>query len=359
MSPLSLPSQPKILVVALRRLGDVLLTTPLIHSLRQAWPEAKIDALVFAETAGILEGNPDLTGIVTMPSRPSAGQSLALAGRYFRRYDLAISTQCGDRPTFFAIVAGKRAIAPTERTFNGRLKGALLDRTMPYASGVHRIEEILRLADLLGIARAPAVVAPRARPVEGLPAGDYAVIHAAPLFRYKQWTRDGWRALAASLLQRGLLVVATGGPAVSERRYLDDVWADSQVMRLDGRLDWPQLTGLLSNAKAYIGPDTSVTHLAAAVGCPTVAIYGPTNPCLWGPWPVGGLETMWEAAGTIQRRGNVWLVQNPLPCMPCQLEGCERRLDSHSACLDELPAEQVVAAVDQALALTRARNIND
>jgi len=59
----------------------------------------------------------------------------------------------------------------------------------------------------------------------------------------------------------------------------------------------------------------------------------------------------WEAAGRIQRRGNVWLVQNPLPCMPCQLEGCERRLGSYSACLDELPAQQVIGAVEQALNL--------
>ena len=63
---------------------------------------------------------------------------------------------------------------------------------------------------------------------------------------------------------------------------------------------------------------------------------------------------MWAAAGTIQSRGNVWLVQNPLPCLPCQLEGCDRRLDSRSQCLDELGVDQVLAAVDQALAARRA-----
>jgi len=63
---------------------------------------------------------------------------------------------------------------------------------------------------------------------------------------------------------------------------------------------------------------------------------------------------MWAAAGTIQSRGNVWLVQNPLPCLPCQLEGCERRLDSHSQCLDELRVGQVLMAVDEALATWRA-----
>ena len=121
------------------------------------------------------------------------------------------------------------------------------------------------------------------------------------------------------------------------------------MQRRDAQLDWPQLTGLLAKARLYVGPDTSVTHLAAAAGCPTIALYGPTDPRLWGPCPVGGLDTVWAASGTVQRRGNVWLVQNPLPCMPCQLEGCERRLDSYSACLDELPAQQVIAAAEQAL----------
>ena len=168
-------------------------------------------------------------------------------------------------------------------------------------------------------------------------------------------TSNGPRAAGASsrraLAARGLTVIATGGPAQSEREYLDDVWSGdgAAVQRIDGQLDWPQLAELLAKARVYVGPDTSVTHLAAATGCPTVALYGPTDPRLWGPWPSGGLDTMWAATGTIQRRGNVWLVQNALPCMPCQLEGCERRLDSYSCCLDELPSTQVIAAVDQAL----------
>jgi heptosyltransferase-3 len=349
---IEIPAQPRILVIALRRLGDVLLTTPLIRSVRRAWPDATIDALVFADTAAILDGNPDLNGVVAMPTRPTVGQGLALATRLWRKYDLAISTQCGDRPSFFAFIASRIRVCPFEQNFNGRLKRLGFSRSVPYAAGVHRVEEILRLADLLGIARVPELVCPRIIDWNGLPAGRYAVIHAAPMFRYKQWTTSGWRELAAALTARGLSVVTTGGPAGAERRYLDDIWGDASmpVRRVDGQLDWQQLAGLLSKACVYIGPDTSVTHLAAASGCPTVALYGPTDPRLWGPWPVGGLQTMWDATGKIQHRGNVWLVQNALPCTPCQLEGCERRIDSHSSCLDELPAAQVIAAVDQALA---------
>ena len=334
----------------MRRLGDVLLTTPLIRSLRRAWPNAEIDALVFADTTGILAGNPDINGVIAMPPRPNAFQTLSLAMKLWRRYDLAISSQSGDRPTGFAVIAGRVRVAPVEDRFNGRIKRALLQRSVDVVSSVHRVEQILRLADVLGIARVPELVAPKPDPVSDMPAGPYAVIHAAPFFRYKQWTVQGWRDLAAAFAARGLAVVATGGPAAEEKRYLDDVWRGVNVTRVDGRLNWTQLTGVLSKARVYVGPDTAVTHLAAAAGCPTVALYGPTDPRLWGPWPCGGLDAAWPATGAIERRGNVWLVQNALPCTPCQLEGCERRLGSHSQCLEELPAAQVIAAVDQALA---------
>ena len=69
------------------------------------------------------------------------------------------------------------------------------------------------------------------------------------------------------------------GPDEQERAYLDEVWdSTTSVERLDGRLNWPALTALLADAQVFIGPDTSVTHLAAASGCPTVALYGPTDP---------------------------------------------------------------------------------
>jgi lipopolysaccharide heptosyltransferase III len=350
MSPLALPARPRILVVALRRLGDVLLTTPLVRSIRRAWPGATLDALVFADTAGILDGNPDIDHVVAMPARPTFSQSLALAARLFKRYDLAVSTQSGDRPTFFALAAGRRHAGPA---WSGNwIKRRLLSRSVAAGEGMHRVEEMLRIADALGIARVAEVVCPAgALAAKHAVAEPYAVIHAAPMFRYKQWTRDGWRALAEALKQRGLAVAATGGPA--DRAYLDELWRDAPgVRRLDGRLRWPEIAALLRNARVYVGPDTSVTHLAAASGCPTVALFGPTDPRLWGPWPAAGLNEPWAAAGTIQHRRNVWLVQNPLPCLPCQNEGCDRHIASRAQCLDELTPRQVLAAADQALAMS-------
>ncbi|TMJ04764.1 MAG: glycosyltransferase family 9 protein [Alphaproteobacteria bacterium] len=352
---IALGVQPRILVVALRRLGDVLLTTPLIRSLKRAWPAAAIDVLVFRGTEGILAGNDDVGSVVTLAERPARGESLALLRRLWRRYDLALSTQSGDRPTLFSWAAGRRSVGFVDAAgIAARLKWLALDFPVLATGGLHRVDDVLRLAEAIGIPPVPEVVAPKGPMPSGIaPDRPYAVIHAAPMFRYKRWTLDGWQVLAAGLDARGLAVLATGGPA--DRAYLDEVWTGQPgVCRLDGTLPWPQLAALIAGARVYLGPDTSVTHLAAASGTATVALYGPTDPRLWGPWPAGGLGAPWDAAGTIQNRHNVWLVQNPPSCpwaiLPCQQEGCLRRLDSHSQCLDELTVSQVLSAVDAALA---------
>jgi len=354
MTMLRLPRSPRVLIVTLRRLGDVLLTTPLIRSVKRAYPDAAIDVLVFSGTEGILTGNPDVAAVLAIPQRPRLGDTLALLVRIAKRYDLALATQTGDRPTLLAIVAGRHSAGPVEAGgFAAAVKRRALSRYYVSDRSRHRLLEILRLAETLGIPALAEIVAPAggARP-DAAPVQGYAVVHAAPMFIYKRWTRDGWRGLAAALRERGLGIAVTG--ATADRAYLDDVWRDAEVTRLDGKIGWPELAALIANARLYIGPDTAITHLAAASGTPTVALYGPTDPRLWGPWPRGGLDPIWAAADTIQRRGNVWLVQNPLPCLPCQLEGCERRLDSHSQCLDELTVGQVVAAVDEALAVRQA-----
>jgi heptosyltransferase-3 len=349
-----LPDRPRILVITLRRLGDVLLTTPLIRTIRRGFPQATLDVLVFRGSAPILEGNPDIDNVRTMSERPSAGETLALVRELWRRYDLVLSTQAGDRPTIFAWVAARRRIGVVSPpgTTGAWWKRHIHDAPIAPAPDSHRVTQLLQLATALGLEPVAEIVCPqRASVVEFAPREPYAVVHASPFYRYKRWTDAGWHGLTRGLSERGLKVVASEGPDPAERAYMDGLWdaADVPVARTHGRPDWASLAALLAGARVYVGPDTSVTHLAAATGCPTVAIYGPVNPRLMGPWPVGGLSEPWNPAGTIQHRGNVWVVQNPLPCLPCEKLGCAGHLDSHSQCLDELPVRQVLAAVDLAL----------
>ena len=257
-----------------------------------------------------------------MSERPTAGETLALVRSLWRRYDLAVSTQAGDRPTFFAFVASRRRIGvvPRPGETGAWWKRHLHDQPVVLEPDCHRVTQLLQLATELGLEPLADIVCPRGGAVEEMAARQsYAVVHASPFYRYKRWTEAGWRGLARGLAERGLAVVATEGPDPAERAYLDGLWASDAPPVIRKRLDWPSLAALLEGAAVYVGPDTSVTHLAAGTGCPTVALYGPTSPRLIGPWPVGGLAEPWAPAGTVQRRGNVWVVQNPLPCLPCEV----------------------------------------
>ena len=349
-SDIKFSAEPRVLIITMRRLGDVLLTTPLARALRQGIPGARVDLLVFRGTEGMLAGNPDIDRVLTISPQPGVAEFTTLAGKLWRQYDIAISTQAGDRPTILAGIAGRFRVGLVDKT-GAFWKRLLLNRAVAADAGVHRVIELARLASALGIDDRPDIVVPRQIPPMAPRAAPYAVLHANPMYRIRRWTDEGWRALAEALAQRGLAVVATGGPAAEERDYLDRLWdpVRPRVERADGRLSWGELAQLLSGAAVFVGPDTSMTHLAAGSGCPTVAIYGPASPHGMGPWPVGGLREGWARAGTIQNRGNVWVVQNPLPCMPCDLLGCERHLESYSRCLDELPVGRVLEAVDLAM----------
>jgi heptosyltransferase-3 len=349
---LALPAKPRILVITLRRLGDVLMSTPLIRTIRRRWPDATLHTLLFAGSERIIKGNPDLDGIITVPQKPDITQMFALARKLGRSYDLAVSTQSGDRPTLYAIMASRRRLGLVPLHRSGIWwKRLMLDRAVPVGHDCHRFEEMQLLSSALGLRLIPDVVCPQGSTAESIaPRTPYAVLHPTPFERYRRWTDDGWRALARGLAERKLTVVVTEGRDAAERSYVESIFGSLDVIRERGTLDWPGLAALLSHASVYVGPDTSMTHLAAASGCPTVALHGSTNPQRTGAWPQGGFPRMWDRVGTVQNRGNVWVVQNPLPCLPCEELGCERHLDSYSRCLDELSAAQVLTAVDRALA---------
>src|SRR5438093_7856493 len=110
MTHLYLPERPRILVITLRPLGDGLLPTPLIRTLKAGFPGSSITALVFRGTEGMLAGNPDVDEVLTTSLRPSPREMTALIRRLWRNYDLAVSTQAGDRPTFFALMAASRRV---------------------------------------------------------------------------------------------------------------------------------------------------------------------------------------------------------------------------------------------------------
>ena len=163
MTSINLPERPRILVVTLRRLGDVLLTTPLVRTIRQGFPQATLDVLVFRGSERILRGNPDIDNVITIAERPSAGETLALVRRLWRRYDLAVTTQAGDRPTFYAIVAGRRRVGLIPRAGETGAWWKRHAHHIPVAAepGRHRVSQLLELGSALGLDHAPDIVCPQ------------------------------------------------------------------------------------------------------------------------------------------------------------------------------------------------------
>lgn len=352
MSESALPPR-RILVIVTRRIGDVLLATPLIRSLKSTWPEAHIEALVFAGTQGMLAGNADLDTIHTIPERPAAGEHFALIRRLFRRYDLALSLVPSDRPTLYAWLFGKKRMGLLVDWPNQRWKRRFLDQWVAFdPDDTHTLRNHLALTDALGITAQSEVVVSwndsDRQAVDALlqgPCGALAVLHPWPKFRYKQWREDGWIAVARWLIDNGFRVALTGSPDPEEKNHVDAIARQlpDGVINAAGRLTLGGTAALIARAQFFIGPDTAVTHIAAATGVPTIALFGPTDPVKWGPWPKGCSEDRnpWQRVGD-QRIGNVQLVQGRKHCVPCGQEGCDRHIHSASDCLQQLPAERII-----------------
>jgi heptosyltransferase-3 len=350
-----------ILIIVTRRIGDVLLATPLIRSLRLAWPSAAIDALVFAGTEGILAANPDLRRVVAVPENAKEPSHLRTLLSLVRRYDLAVSTLPGDRPTFTAWLAGRRCAGPLLPGPKHWWKRLLLSRWTSFDDcDTHTVLMNLKLADLLGIRRFQDVVVSWSpvdeRRVEDLfpivRTESYALLHLYPRYRYKMWRREGWREVSQWLSDQGLRVVLTGGSDPGELAYVDQIQREmpAGTVNLSGKLTLGEVGFLISRAQVYAGPDTVVTHMAAALGVPTVALYGPTNPVKWGPWPhgYGGAQNPFPRRGS-RKVNNVTLLQGSGDCVPCHQEGCDGHIESYSDCLLRLPASQVIEGLQEAL----------
>lgn len=352
------------LVIATRRIGDVLLTTPLMRSMRQVWPQSEIDVLVFEHTEGVLLCNPDIQRVITVPVRPGFWKHLSFVIRLFRRYDLTVSTLTGDRPTLYAWLFGKTRIGMLDSGSKQRWKQRVLSSWVAFDNlCTHTVLMNLKLADLLGIGRSHEVVvswnnSDEDRVVSALSfdihSQAFAVLHVYPKFAYKMWHQENWNELAQWLIENGIRVVLTGSNSPDELAYIEKVFRTLPTgsVNMAGKFSIAESAFLTSRAKVYVGPDTMLTHLAAALGTPTLALFGPSNPVKWGPWPKGYDEDRnpYELRGT-QRVNNVVLLQGGGDCVPCMEEGCEKHTASLSDCLQNLPVASALAALRELLNL--------
>ena len=179
---------------------------------------------------------------------------------------------------------------------------------------------------------------------------EYVVLHPHPQWTYKQWTREAWIEIGLYLHQQGIRLVFSGGASQEEIEYVAYIASKlpEDSINLAGQLKLTELSLVIAGAKLYLGPDTGITHLAAATGIPVIALYGPTNPVKWGPWPFAYDQNVnpFNRIGS-QQVGNIYLIQGQGDCVPCHLEGCDRHQQSRSVCLDSLSSEVIKAVIVQ------------
>jgi heptosyltransferase-3 len=373
----------KILFIATRQIGDVLVTTPLISKARELWPDAEFHFLGYKGKLDMLKGNPDITQVIETSDRPGFAEYLSLFNRLFQRYDLAFVTQPSDRAYLYGLIAafrrvgvlgghpqGKDALDQTKRDKtqkqNAWKKWICMHTVDVDYFSQHVITEKLRLLEVffknpeelfskpisvtppIGEALSPVITNELTQP--------YVVVHPGPLTAYKRWPLAHWQALITWLVRRGFQVILSASPAKQDLLLNQDILSlldeevKERVIDTAGRLSIPQAGALLRGAALYVGVDTSITHLAAACNIPTITLFGATPPTNFGPWPNGFIgKQPYQLRARSQSVGNVTILQGPGECVPCRKAGCLDRADSNSECLDLLEPAQVIQAIEQVL----------
>ncbi len=342
----------RILLVQLADIGDLVLTTPALHALRHALPAAHLTLLTSAHAARILA--PGLVDECLTLDRRATNSSLAFfAPRTLRRV-LALRQTPFDAIVFFhhftlALGTLKFALLAWASGAPRRLgldngKGWFLSESLPDEGfgARHQAQYWLDLVGLLGADSTPArahvatdggvlpiAVTTRKRIVLHSGSGGYSPA--------RRWLPEYFAAVADALHDRyDAQIVLVGTP--EDGTDAVRVRMTSQPVDLTGKTTLTQLADVLRSADLFIGADSGVMHLAAAVRTPTIALFGSSNARAWGAW---------------SPQGAVALLQSNVLCSPCSYvahsigarNGCAAR-----TCMKTLTPAQVLAAADALLA---------
>ncbi|APZ43808.1 putative lipopolysaccharide heptosyltransferase III [Acidihalobacter ferrooxydans] len=366
-----------ILVIKFRNIGDVLLTAPLITALHTAGH--RVSALVKSGTEAMLEGHPQLDDVLVYPMRSQGEGRLAYLRRELafyrqlraRRFDLAINTTEGDRGVIAAFLSGaQRRRGPFTPGRDNRWRRYLLTETVN-PRDTHLRHTVLRNLDLghpdaanipiavtLHINDADRDTVRRLLDAQGYDSARPLVhIHPTSRWFFKCWTEDGMAATIDYLIANGAQVALSCAPDGHERAKLDAILARCRQRPFDlgGRLTLKQTAALSAIAAVFFGVDTAPMHMAAAVGTPVVAIFGPSGAFDWGPWPNGWRSDAnpYPARNGVQSAGAHLVIQQSWDCAPCGQAGCNN--SKRSDCLERTGTTQVIAALDAALARSHVR----
>jgi heptosyltransferase-1 len=271
----------RILVVRLGAMGDVIHTLPAIASVKQSFPQAHIAWAIDERWVPLLEGNPFLDEVIAV-GRRTVSSVLAFRSRLRSvRYDMAIDFQGLLKSAIAASFARPERIFGFHHSQARESLAGLFYSTGVKVSAAHVVDRYIELAAGAGAtAIARTFFIPAGRPEGVLPSGDFILANPLAGWGSKQWPLDHYLEVARRLDLPLVLNVP---------RHIDAPGAHVHVSGISGLIDATR------RAAAVIGVDSGPLHLAAALGKPGVAIFGPTDPSRNGPY--GGSFTVLRSAG--------------------------------------------------------------
>ena len=334
---------PRILIVKLSSIGDVLHALPTLEALRASFPTAYLTWLVEAAYAPLLQNHPAQVEVLPAPRlRPGSIIRGGNPGRLVRlvrhlrssQFDLVIDLQGLLKSAVWVALARSRRKLGYDHTREGSYR-VLTERVAPYDREAHAVLRYLNLAHHLGAPVKP----PRFRLGLGaevdvshlLPnevRGGLVVLHPGARWPSKLWPAAAWAQLGDWLSrEHGLRVAITGSAA--DQRLAEGILAQMQApaLSLAGRTTLPELAAVLRRARFMVTTDTGAMHLAAALETPVAALFGPTAPWRTGPFGEGH---------EIVRQG--------LDCSPCFKRRCPE-----PRCLTDMTPELVQEACKKIL----------
>lgn len=337
----------RILVIRLRSIGDTVLSTPSLIALKRFLPDTRVDILLEGWVAPLLDGFDAVDNVLV--AGDDLGARLQTAREIRRnKYDVVFNLHGGTTATFFARASGARHLVG----FASYQYSFLYDHRIAAAAEfwgrkeVHSAEQQLALLGSVGV------------PVQDLPFSRLAVtpestvsvneklaaetqrrggffdrialMHPAAAFDTKQWATENFARVAEFLAEKGLGTVAVAAPG--EQAVLDAVTAHSRVpvVTFDD-LTLPEITALASKAGIFVGNDSGIAHIAAAVGTPAVVIFGSSNRVHWRPWTDAPNEIVYEK----------------FECQPCAGYTCE--VYGTPKCILSVRPKSVFEAIDRVL----------
>lgn len=338
-----LPAPARVLVSRLRRIGDVILTLPLVDALHARFPEARIDFLAEADPAEAAKGHPAIDRVLAF--RPAAGLPLPAPIHLMRelraaRYDWTIDLYGNPRSALLCALTGAPVRVGPARRGRRHLYTHLMP---PVREPLSAIAHHLRALQPLGIdaeGGAPRIHLSgeeRARGAVRLDAalaaaGPRVGLHVGNRWPAKRWHPERFAALARALPGIGARALVLGGPG--EEGAAAEVAERSGAPRLP-RLPLREYWGTVAALDVLVTNDGSPLHAGPALGVPTVGILGPTVPEIWFPYA--------EEEGHQLLHREIW-------CRPCHRHECAR-LD----CLKWIGVGDALAAVARALEHKEAR----